>query len=252
MARRQFFIPRDSIREGTATLPPDQAHHLRNVLRLKAGELVELINGEGRRYVGEIELHGSAVRIRGVKSISSQPPPSRLILASALIKSTRFEWILQKATELGVEEIIPLNTHFSEIRIPDNRLGFRMERWKRIVREASKQCRRLTIPQVRNPLPYSDFIGSSDFSAFTRLFLYEKAAGLWQYEGSFSDRIILCIGPEGGWDSKEIEQAKEAGYQIFSLGPWILRAETAAVAAIAVTQFKILDLKSSSLKPRPY
>ena len=211
MTRKRFFVPRDSIRGGIATLPPDQAYHLRHVLRLGTGDVVEFFDGEGGRYIGEVELHGPEVWVRR----------------------------LQKATELGVEEIIPLKTRFSDIRIPDSKIDIRLERWGRIVQEASKQCRRPTVPRVRKPIQFSDFLCLKELSASTRLLFFEKAADLPRLESVLSDRIVLCIGPEGGWDSNEIEQARETGYKTFSLGPWILRAETAALAAVSIIQFQI-------------
>lgn len=240
MALRRFYVSRDSIRDGTAILTPEQVHHLRAVLRIDTGDVVELFDGEGNGYVGEVELHGGRVLVRGLKALPSQDLPGRLVLAAALIKSAKFEWLLQKATELGVREIIPLRTRLSNPRIPDNKIHLRLERWERIVREASKQCRRFSAPRVRPPLHFSDLLRSEEFSACTKLLFHEKAAESWQLaKGMLSDRIVLCTGPEGGWDCSEIEKAKAAGYRVVNLGPWILRAETAAIAAVSIIQYQI-------------
>jgi 16S rRNA (uracil1498-N3)-methyltransferase len=240
MSRRRFYVPKDSIRNGIAILPADQAYHLRNVLRIGTGEIVEIFDGAGNGYTGNVELQGSEVFIRGLQSLPPEESRIRLILAAALIKSAKFEWILQKATELGVHEIIPLNTRLSDIRIPGDTLTFRLERWDRLVREASKQCRRLAAPRVHAPRTFSDLLKTEELSACTRLLFYEKAREQWHPEpGMFSDRVVLCVGPEGGWEGSEIKQAKEAGYKIFSLGPWVLRAETAALAAISIVQHQI-------------
>ncbi len=245
MARRRFFVQRESIRDGWAVLPADQAHHLRNVLRLETGSTVEIFDGEGRGYVGEVELKNSDVFIRNIQNIPPEDARIHLILAAALIKTARFEWILQKATELGVDEIVPLRTHRSEIRIPDNKLNLRLERWERIVLEASKQCRRFTAPRVREPLHFSDFIFLKEFWPCTRLLLSQKHGESWLPDPStFLNRFVLCIGPEGGWDSSEIEQAQKAGYKSFSLGPRILRAETAALAAVSIIQYQISSFTS--------
>lgn len=246
MTRRRFYVPRDSIQNGTAYLPPDQSHHLRDVLRIGTGETVEIFDGEGTGYVGQVSFRDSVAVIHRLQRLPSKPHRLPLILAAALIKSAKFEWLLQKATELGVDEIIPIETLRSDIRIPRNKIARRHERWDRIVREASKQCRRFSAPRVRLPLDYSDLLLCGEFSGFSRMLFHEKATRLWRPEEiGASDGVVLCIGPEGGWEDGEIEYARNAGYDIFSLGSRILRAETAAVAAVSVVQYH-LDLQRSA------
>jgi 16S rRNA (uracil1498-N3)-methyltransferase len=248
MTRRRFYVPRDSIQNGTAYLLPDQSHHLRDVLRLGAGETVEIFDGEGTGYIGEVALQDSVVVINRLQQLTPEPVGVPLILAAALIKPAKFEWVLQKATELGVHEILPVKTRRSEIQIPRNKFASRCERWNRIVREASRQCGRFSAPKVRSPLDYSDMLQCEEFPGFRKLLFYESAAGLWQPEEiGASDGIILCTGPAGGWEDGEIDEARKAGYRIFSLGPWILRAETAAVAAVSIVQYHI-NLQRSAVK----
>jgi 16S rRNA (uracil1498-N3)-methyltransferase len=238
MARRRFYVPQDSIRDGIAILPVSQAHHLRTVLRIGAGETVEIFDGKGRGYAGEVELRDSEVVIRGLQSLPAQESSPRLTLAAALIKSDKFEWMLQKTTELGVDEIIPLITRLSDLRIPAGKIALRLDRWDRIAKEAARQSRRLTAPQIRAPLNFVDFLATDEFSECARFFFYEKARELWQPDPCLiANGVLLCIGPEGGWDADEVEQAREAGYGIFGLGPRILRAETAAVAAVSIIQY---------------
>ena len=238
MPRRRFYVPPDSIRNGAAILPSGQAHHLRDVLRIKAGEVVEIFDGAGRGYIGEVEFRGSEVIARGLQSLPPEESRVRLTLAAALIKSAKFECILQKATELGVHEIIPLKTNLSNIRLSDDKIALRLERWERIVREAAKQCRRLAPPKVRAPQTLWDLLAAEEFSAFTRLLFYEEAPEPWR-PGMLSERVLLCIGPEGGWESNEVKQARAAGCEIVHLGPWILRAETAAIAVISIVQHQL-------------
>jgi 16S rRNA (uracil1498-N3)-methyltransferase len=220
-----------------AVLPADQAHHLRHVLRIGNGETVEIFDGEGCGYVGEVEMRGSGVCICGLQSLSVRESSLRLILAAALIKPAKFEWMLQKATELGVDEIVPLNTRMSDLLIPAGKIASRLDRWDRIAKEASRQSRRFTSPQIHAPVQFADFLAAESFSAYVRILFYEKAQEPWQPNpGLLSNGVILCIGPEGGWDDSEIGQAKEAGCKVFSLGSRILRAETAAIAALAIIQ----------------
>jgi 16S rRNA (uracil1498-N3)-methyltransferase len=237
MARRRFYVPQDSIRDGIAALPDSQAHHLRNVLRISPGEVVEIFDGRGRGYSGEVELHASEVVIRRLQSLPAQESSSRLILAAALIKSAKFEWMLQKASELGVDEIVPLITRLCDLHIPAGKIALRLDRWDRIAKEAAKQSRRLDSPQIRAPLNFIDFLAAAEFSECVRYLFYEKAQELWQPDpGVLANGVLLCIGPEGGWDPSEVERAREAGCNIFGLGPRILRAETAAIAAISIIQ----------------
>lgn len=237
-SRRRFFVPREQIRDGVAFLPPDQIHHLRAVLRLKAGDEIEVFDGQGAAYLGKVETHGGEIRIILLEELPAiEQPPVWVTLAPALIKANRFEWILQKATELGANEIMPLETRFSEIRIPRGRLESRMERWLRIVREASKQCRRLSIPQLHAPVQFQELLSLERPPSTSKLLFYEKAATPWSRTCSLTDRVLICTGPEGGWDATEIEAADAAGFRIFSLGPRILRAETAAIVSLAIIQF---------------
>ena len=253
MIRRRFYVPQDSIRDGVATLPDGQARHLRTVLRIRAGETVEIFDGKGNGYAGEVELHGSEVRIGRLQSVPFRESAARLILAAALIKYTKFEWMLEKATELGVSEIVPLKTRFSDIRIPDARIALRLERWERIVGEASKQSRRFTVPQVHAPLAFSEFLAAEAFSPCARFLLYEKAPTLWPADpGKLSNGTVVCIGPEGGWDENEIEQAREAGCKIFGLGSHILRSETAAIAALAIINHQIRQARAAPLLGSPF
>jgi 16S rRNA (uracil1498-N3)-methyltransferase len=240
MTRRRFYVPRDSIHDGLAYLPPDQSHHMRDVLRIGAGESVEILDGEGKGYIGEVSFRDSKVVIRSLQPLPEEHPRYPLILAAALIKPAKFEWILQKATELGVHEVVPVKTRRSEIRIPHNKTAVRCERWNRITREAAKQCGRVYTPHVRPPLDYSEMLQCDDFSDHSKFLFYENAAGLWRPDAvGAPGGIILCVGPAGGWEDDEIEEAEQAGYRIFSLGPWVLRAETAAVAAVTIVQYHI-------------
>lgn len=238
MPRRRFFVRRDQVRETGAVLTPDQAHHLRDVLRLRPGAEVELFDGEGLSWAGKIEFHGDKIHIGALRQLESTASGgSGFVVAPALIKADKFEWMLQKGTELGVDRFIPLETRFSLVRVPAARLASRMERWRRIVTEASKQCRRPAVPVIDKPVPWGEFLADSARSDCPKFLLYEKAAAGIPIEPLHLDRMLLCVGPEGGWDASEADAAAQAGFRLVSLGPNILRAETAALAAITVFQF---------------
>jgi 16S rRNA (uracil1498-N3)-methyltransferase len=166
-------------------------------------------------------------------------PQSSVIVAAALIRPERFDWLVQKATELGVEQIVPLETRFGAVRVTESRLASRMERWCRIAREASKQSCRASVPRVHAPVSFLSLMERDPFVEHAKFFCYEKGTERWNQSLLGSPRALLCVGPEGGWDATEVEAAQRAGYRIFSLGDRILRAETAALAAIALFQLRI-------------
>jgi len=210
---------------------------LRDVLRLGTGEEVELFDGEGLSYSGRVECHGTEIHIGSLKRLKpAEKRKTSLVLAAAIIKADRFEWMLQKGTELGVDQFLPLETRFSCVRIPAAKLEARLERWQRIIREACKQSRRLTIPRVHLPLPFSDLVASQEYAACARFMLHEKAPQRLKVVIP-SDPVLLCVGPEGGCDATEVRAAEQAGFRVISMGSRIMRAETAALAAVAVFQF---------------
>ena len=246
MPRRRFFVPPENVQSNTARLTADQAHHVRHVLRVRAGDAVEVFDGMGNGYSGIVEIRGPEVYITSLERTKSGGElPLDLILVLALTRADRFEWALQKATELGAGEVIPVVTRYCEVSIPENRLETRMERWRKIVREASKQCRRFTIPRVGSPASFEEILKARSFQDATRLLFYERAVARFAGETLASSRVVVCIGPEGGWDAEEIRAAEAAGYQIFSLGPRVLRTETAAMAALAILQYCLGDLGPS-------
>jgi 16S rRNA (uracil1498-N3)-methyltransferase len=240
MTRRRFYVPAQNISADTAVLPPEQAHHLRDVLRLSVGDQVELFDGRGNGYTGIITDNSREVRVGRLKrQVSSQIPRPRLTLATALIKPDRFEWMLEKATELGADEFIPLTTRFTNVRIPGQRLEGRLQRWKRIVTEAARQSGRQDVPDVLPPVEFARILEDGRLSPLARFILFEGVPRLSIPDCTGPGGALLCIGPEGGWDQSELDAAASAGFQVFNLGQSILRSETAAIAAVALFRFHV-------------
>lgn len=233
MARRRFFV--EQVRNGTAEIGGEDAKHLTRVLRVEAGQRYE-ISDNREVYLAEIETaRKEHVIFRVIDKVAPQPLPVRLILAPALIKFDHFEWMIEKATELGVEAILPFAAVRSE-RGLDRAAGKRVERWRRIAMEASQQCRRDRLPEIEDPAE-SDAIVAR---AFDHRFILDELPGtppiLTALPGNLqaSQTIALVLGPEGGWTGEERASFAFAGWQPVSLGPQILRAETAAIAALAI------------------
>ena len=240
LTSRRFFIPPEFIRNEEALLPCSEARHLKNVLRIREGERVEIFDGEGGAWSGAVQFRRDEVFVCGLARISSrrQTAAARLTLALAMIKPARFEWALEKATELGVDEILPLFAARSEIRVSSEKISGRLARWDRIAREASKQCRRLDVPGVRPPLEFRGFLSSEKYSIQNKIIFHEKSGDQWPPDqAKTAVDTIICIGPEGGWTEDEIEFAEKSGCGVFGLGRPVLRAETAAIAALSVFQY---------------
>jgi 16S rRNA (uracil1498-N3)-methyltransferase len=231
--RRRFFV--DQVRNGHAELSGQDARHLTRVLRVEAGQRYE-ISDNRNVYLAEIETaRKERVTFRTIEKLAAEQPPLDVILCAAIVKFDRFEWMLEKATELGAARIVPVIAARTEKGL-DRAAHKRVERWRRIAIEASQQSRRAHLPQVCEPVKLADALA---ISATHRYALDENpaapalAAALPAQRNS-GDSAALLIGPEGGWTQEEREEFTAAGWQPVSLGPLILRAETAAVAALAV------------------
>ena len=232
MARRRFFV--DAIYGETAELRGEEARHLARVLRAEEGQLYEISDNRSAYLARVEEAHGDRVLFRLVEPLEAAPAPVRMTLCAALVKFDAFEWIVEKATELGVERILPVNAARSEKGLFEASVK-RRERWVRIAREASQQSRRTRLPEI---LPAVGFEHGLAVEAGYRYFLEEASAppflGILPVARAATDRVALLIGPEGGWTAQERDLASAAGWRAVSLGPGILRAETAVVAALGI------------------
>ena len=232
MARRRFFV--DALRNGLAELHGEEARHLTRVLRVEPGQQYEISDNHAA-YLAEIaEARGERVVFRIVEPIPAPHPVAPITLLASIVKFDRFEWIVEKSTELGVERIVPVAATRTEKGLFDASAK-RAERWLRIARESSQQSRRVRIPAI---LPAVRFERAIAETAEYRCFLDEGEAppllATLPAERAATDRIAVLLGPEGGWTDAERQLAKASGWRTASLGPNILRTETAAVAALAI------------------
>ena len=232
MARRRFFV--DAIRGGSAELRGDDARHLTRVLRVEPGQRFEISDRRAAWLAEVAEARGEHVLFRVLEPVETAEMPVQLALYAALIKFDRFEWLVEKATELGVERIQPLETARSEKGLLEASRK-RLERWQRIAREAGQQSRRLCAPEIGAAAPWPAALAAA---ANRRYFLEEGAAPpllkTLPAVRTPQAEVALLTGPEGGWTEGERQAAAAAGWQPVSLGPQVLRAETAALAAIAL------------------
>lgn len=229
MARRMFYL--DELRSGRAWIRGETAEHVCKVLRARPGQRFALSDGF-RFHTGELEsLSRDEVEFRIIESRAAAPAPLEVHLLASLIKFDHFEWMLEKATELGVDRITPVNSLRSEKGLDKAALK-RMERWRRIVRESGQQCRRLRPPEIGEPVELNRALG---LTAERRLWLEEEcSAPPILTAAPETGEVALLSGPEGGWDDRERAGAARSGWHAVSLGPQVLRAETACLAALAV------------------
>ncbi len=234
MARRRFFV--DRVRNGQAEITGENAHHLTRVLRVEAGQKFEITDNE-RAWLASVETaRRELVRFSVIEEIDAGPELPHVTLYLALIKFERFEWAVEKATELGVTRIVPVEANRSEHGLFAGAQK-RVERWKRIAREASEQSRRMRAPEVAGPVRLQEAVREAAGSSAHRVWLDEQPGAtplVRAFSPAPTDSVSLLIGPEGGWIDAERQDFAAAGFTGASLGPSILRSETAVCAALAI------------------
>jgi 16S rRNA (uracil1498-N3)-methyltransferase len=249
MTRRRFYAPPVAFRERNSivVLTAEEARHLRDVLRLRAGDEVFVFDGEGREFRCNVaDIGKQETRLSVVEEVDPARPESKLqlTLAIALLKGEKIDLAVQKATELGVARVALIESEHADVRIKTDRdADRRISRLRRIALEAAKQSGRARVPTIDGPVAYGEFI--MNCSAGMRLFFSERGGtplGSAIESGNTSE-VTALIGPEGGWSDDEIETARAAGWSVITLSGRILRAETAAIAVTTLLQHLFGDLR---------
>lgn len=254
---RRFFHESD-LRAGASVVltkrdHADELKHMRKALRLAPGDSVVLTDGRGHEAEATIEAlaaDSASLRLKTVRGLERTRP--RIALAQGLLKGQRMDWIVEKATELEAAEIVALVTRFS-VASEDEAAG-RTGRWQRLAKSALKQSGVPFLPDIVGPVSFADFLSTLASPASARearVFLHpgaenppllELLLSLNRSAGTRLESLLLCLGPEGGFDPEEVLNLKDAGFRAASLGSAILRGETAALAALAVAkQWSIAD-----------
>ncbi len=231
MARRRFFV--DQVHQGHAEITGDNAQHLTRVLRAEVGQIFEISDNQ-QVWLAEVEMaRRDLIRFRLLEEVEQGPAAPPVTLYLALIKFDHFEWAVEKATELGVTRVVPVEAERSEHGLF---LGAqkRVERWRRIGREASEQSRRSHTPAIDDPVRLRDAL--KDESKHRIWFDEQPGAKslMSLLEAGPVEPTAILIGPEGGWSPAERDLFAASGWTAASLGPLVLRAETAVCAALAV------------------
>ena len=242
----RFFVPADAIEDTIVRLPRDVSRQMRRVLRLRPGDTIVVFDGTGREYTARItvlEREGAQAEVAAT-SVPQTEPSTRVTLCIAIVKPDRLELAFEKCTELGAARFVPMFTERVQggaAAAPSNR---RLGRWRRIVREAAEQSGRLVVPEV---LPAMQFLEAVRATAAEgpALLLYEgeERPGIG---GALSNlrpaALSLFVGPVGGFTLAEVDAAVQAGASVISLGPRVLRSETAAIAALAAVMSHLGEL----------
>jgi 16S rRNA (uracil1498-N3)-methyltransferase len=257
MTRRRFYAPPIAfgMDEKSAILGPEETRHLRDVLRLHSGDEIYVFDGAGHEFhcaVETIAKDSTALRVISEVETTRPESPLDLTLAIALLKGEKFELVIQKATELGIKRIVPLETERADVRLRDNEdAQKKLARWQRIALEAAKQTGRAFVPEVSAPLTLSSLLMLKDkdresLSDVARLMFAERAGDSFgEATKSFIEEpndMVAVVGPEGGWADEEIELARANGWKIVTLGGRTLRAETAAIVVVSLLQHRFGDL----------
>lgn len=238
---RRFYAPKDNIAGSSITLDQEESYHSVVVLRAKAGDVVQVFDGDGHEYLCKVDSADKrTVKLVIERSVDPAAPesPCDITLAAALLKKDKFDLVIQKSVELGIRRFVPLITKRCEVSI--DRAEKQADRWERIALDAAKQCGRAKLMTVDAATDLSTFL-ANDNKPEEKLFFSERDGGPLSITG-MPKKISVVIGPVGGWDDGEIDMAAANGYQIVTFGGRILRADTAAVSIATILQHRFGDI----------
>ena len=240
----RFYIPKDRIKGPDVTIEGDEAHHVASVMRLGEGDSVVVFDGEGNEYkaaIKTVDARRKSVTLNIVSaSTFSSESPNRITLAQAIPKKGKMDLVVEKATELGVFRVIPMTTERTIVK-PGAGASLKMaKRWKKITVEASKQCGRTVVPEVADITRFRTVAASAaEYDIALMACLAEGVVPLKDIiAGSLPEKILVLIGPEGDFTPKEVEMARAYGFGLVSLGPRVLKSDTAGLFVLSVLDHK--------------
>jgi len=251
---RLFFIDPSAAAKPLVTIKGSEAHHIKNVLRLKPGDHLKLFDGTGYEYQAVIaRIDAEKVEAEIQRRLQpSENPGARITVAQAFLKEKKMDDLVRKLSELGVAGWIPF---FSQRAIPrpdKARLAARTQRWQRIAVEALKQCRRKNVLEIQEALSFEEVLALANPFDLKIIFWENEAAPLNRDLGPHAgtlNSIMVMLGPEGGFSEQEIDRARQSGFVTTGLGPRILRAETATLAASTLVQYLYGDMGPEASQP---
>lgn len=244
---RRFFIEKKDINGKEAVITGQEVNHLKNVLRLKEGEDVQVFDGTGIDYDAQIKtIAPDAITLELKREFKSNlASPVQVTIGQGFLKDKKMDTIVRHLTELGMVRWIPFMATRSIPRPDKKRLAQRRERWQKIVRESLKQCKLSYLPEIYDTVSYEELLNLSDDCDLKIFFWEEEVVSLTSIKKNIQktpEKIFIMLGPEGGFSEEEAAAAKEKGFITASLGPRIMKADTASVAALSLIQFLFGDI----------
>lgn len=243
MRLTRVHIPQPLHEGAEIALPESASQHLMRVLRLGVGDACIAFNGDGHDYAATLVSAGKReARLRiGMATPVNRESPLRIVLLQGVARGEKMDLILQKATELGVQSVLPVFSQRSDVKLDEARGAKRLEHWRAVVAAACEQCGRTMVPVVQAPLPLVAALqGLGDVGL--RMLLDPQGPHALRTLELQGDAACIAVGPEGGWSPLDREQLQTAGFTGLRLGPRVLRTETAGLAAIAALQARFGDL----------
>jgi 16S rRNA (uracil1498-N3)-methyltransferase len=242
----RFFVAKDSVKDGKIYVYGEEAHHISNVMRLKVGDSITAFDGTGSEYSGVIRSAGKRSLVIDITDTRRSKPQERpkITLMQAIPKKEKIEYIIEKATELGVDFIIPVFTGRTIPQWSAEKQSSRTTRWVKIATEAAKQCGRVDVPQISQVSDFKEAvsrIGPHGFKLIAALREGSVALKKALHGRAREEDIYIAIGPEGDFTEAEIGLALDAGFELVSLGPRVLKSDTAGLFVLSVIGYEYSD-----------
>ena len=244
MSLNRLFISTEIQPGQELNLDEDQAHYIGRVLRMRAGDQLTIFNGQGGEFSATAQSikKNTAVLLIGAQSDSNTESPLKVHLVQSISRGERMDFVIQKATELGVKRISPVVSEYGVVKLGTKRAAKRRDHWQSVAESACEQSGRTRPPLIDPPMDLNTWFGGRTKETDTDLLLRPGAATSLAAVPTPGTKVCLLIGPEGGFSDSEYDDAELAGFNAVSLGPRILRTETAAIAAITIVQSRWGDL----------
>lgn len=231
----RIFIDTELNENSTLALPDSAFQHLCKVLRLKSGHPLRVFNGKGGQYnatLSDVEKRSASIQVANFETLENESP-IQVTVGQTLSRGERMDYAIQKSVEAGIFAIQPLFSERCEVKLQDSRAEKRLQHWQQVATSAAEQCGRGIVPIVYPPIELTEWV--SNCNEMLKLTLHHHSAKpIRHFEKPSNNRIALLIGPEGGLSEKEVQLSEKSGFNAISLGPRVLRTETAPIVALSV------------------
>lgn len=239
----RFYVPRQAVKDGAISVSGEEAHHILDVMRLAVSDEVVAFDGSGKEYVGIIKEVGRKslkIQITKTREISAGAT-MRITLLQSMPKKDKMDYIVEKATELGVHTVVPMTTDRTIVRWDISKQEAAVTRWRKIAREAAKQCGRLDIPTIEPVRTLDEAIGG--LANYERVLLAALSEGAVPLKEAIRDfhgpNIAVAIGPEGDFTPEEVSRMSRPNVKLVSLGQRVLKSDTAGLAVMAILNYEL-------------